>query len=186
MLTGIRSIDASVDQLATDVAVGDRTVVGAPRVHDVVDALEGALTRQVRDEPGGGPFDVGALFDGEGDLVGQLDRIALGDLQNRSEATHQVQAAHRHGHLARGAEVSREAATTEVAGRGRVEGRGLKRGLAVLLGEFVPGLNDVLAVAHCLTGTIQRGRAGVTQIEQAGARVLGFQPVAFSMDSGLQ
>ena len=64
----------------------------------------------------------------------------------------------------------REAATTEVAGRGRVEGRNLKRGLTVLLGELIPGLNDVLAVAHCLTGTIQRGRAGVTQVEQAGGR----------------
>ena len=64
--------------------------------------------------------------------------------------------------------MGREAAAAEVAGRGRVEGRGLQRGLAVLLGELIPGLDDVLAVAHGLAGAVQRGGAGVTQVEQAG------------------
>ena len=51
-----------------------------------------------------------------------------------------------------------------------MEGRGLKRGLAVLLGELRTRACDVLAVTHGLAGAVQRGRAGVTQVEQAGGR----------------
>ena len=78
--------------------------------------------------------------------------------------------------------MGREAAATEVAGRGRVEGRGLERGLAVLLGELIPGLDDVLAVAHSLAGTVQRGRAGVTQVEQTRGRAALGLPTGGPLD----
>ena len=63
-----------------------------------------------------------------------------------------------------------------------MEGRGLERGLAVLLGELIPGLDDILAVAHSLTGTVQRGRAGVTQVEQTRGRAALWLPTGGPLD----
>ena len=143
-------------------------VVGAPVGHPVVDGGEGALAGQARDEEGRRPGRVGAVDDLVAHVVGQLHGPALGDLEDRPLAGHEVQAGRGDGHAAGGGEVRGEAASGEVLAGGGVEGGGLQIRLDVRLGDLPPVLDDGVALGVLLlTGGVERGGPGVAQVDEA-------------------
>ena len=115
MDTGMRSMEARVIRSAPTWPYTVHAVVGAPVGHDGVHVLEGAFAGETGHEPGGGPGGVGALVQDVVYLIGQGGGAALGNLQNRTHAVHDVQpAAWSQGISAWRLEVAGEAAAAEV------------------------------------------------------------------------
>ena len=87
------------DKVGPHMAVDGHAVVCAPISHHPVNITERALSSQARGEPGGGPGPIGAHINGAVDVVRQVGSPALGDLQHRADAVHDVVAQHGDGHL---------------------------------------------------------------------------------------
>src|SRR5699024_5744534 len=144
---------------------------GAPVGHHAVHVLESSLAGDAGNEPGGGPGAVGAQVDGGVHVVGQVGGPALGQLQHRADALHDVHAQHGHGHLGRAAEVAGEAAAAEVLLVGTAPVGGLQAGVYVLVVHLPEGLHYMLAlVVGDGAGAVQRGGAGIDEVDEAVLR----------------
>jgi len=177
------------DKVSTDVAVGDGAVVGTPVVHDVVSGLEGGafLAVATGGEPGAGPGGVGAHEQGVGNVVGELDGPAFGDLEDRAETLDQVQTDHGSGHFGTGGEGGGEAAATEIAVVGCGPGGGLGHLLDILVGDFPPLSHDAVAVfVLAFAAGVKGGSAGVDKVDKAAVLFgLAFDLVAGGTLGGL-
>ena len=131
---------AERDELGTDVAIADGTVVGTPVIHHRIDILETALARQTRCKPRRRPRAVGTVVDHLKDVWIGIHSPALGNLQNGAYPLHEVQAAHRHRHLAAREEVRRVTTTAEVTTIGGEPRRSGQTLILLLLGDLPEGL----------------------------------------------
>ena len=114
-----------------------------------------------------GQVRVGAVDDLVAHVVGQLHGPALGDLEDRALAGHEVEAGRGHGHAASGGEVGGEPASGEVLAGGGVEGGGLQVRLDVRLGDLPPVLDDRVALGVLLlAGGVEGRRPGVAQVDE--------------------
>ena len=156
------------DEVGSDVSVGDGPVVGAPVVHHVVDALESSLARQPGCEIGRGPRGIGAFVDVLEDRPIDVHGPPFGDLQHRTLAFYQVQAAHRHRHVAAREELRRETAAAHVFAAGRVPGRRFEASFGLLFGDLPEGFHHgvALGVGHRARG-VQRAASRVDQVDDA-------------------
>src|SRR5208337_5128018 len=98
------------NQQVTDVAIADGAVVSAPVVHYRIDIVEGTFTRERRSKPSGGPSGIGPQVKDVVHVLRQLHRVALGNLEHRSQTLHQVEARHGHRQFALGRKRGRESA----------------------------------------------------------------------------
>src|SRR5690606_37300442 len=101
------------------------------------------------------------------DVVGQVDRAPFGDLEGGPEAVDEIQAAEGGGHAAPGPVAGGPAAAPEVFGDGRMPRRRLQAGGLFLLGDFPERLEHRAALAALAARAIERGGAGVAQVEKA-------------------
>ena len=74
------------DQISTDVAVVEGSVVGAPVGHDAVHVGESTLAGQIGNKPGGGPGGIGALVEHIVNFSRQLSGVTFSDLDHRTDS----------------------------------------------------------------------------------------------------
>ena len=144
-------------------------MVCTPVVHDIIGRLERAafLPVAARCKPGAGPGIVCPLPENIRYFLRQSNRPALGNLQHGPKPIHQIQADHRHRHLAVRHKTAGIAAAAEIAEVGIVPGGSCEHGLLVFLGDLVPRLHDAVAILiACLAAGIECGCAGIDQVQE--------------------
>ena len=149
-------------------AVNGHSMVGTPVCHNAVHIGERSLSGQVRAEPCGRPGRVGAFVDGVVNLVGQISRPTLGNLQDGSNALHNVEAQHRNRHLCLAAEVAGISTAAEVLIVRATPIGGVQAHLDVRIGHLPERLHHVVTLGiHTGTGTIQSRCAGIDEVNKA-------------------
>ena len=159
-------------------AVNGHAMVGAPVCHNAVHIGERPLPSQARAEPRSRPSRVGALVDGVVDLIGQISRPTLGNLQDGANALHNVEAQHRDRHLCLAAEVAGISAAKIFIVRTAPIG-GVQACLDVRIRHLTERLHHVVAFGiHAGTGAIQSRCAGIDEVNKAvgGNAVRAFGP----------
>ncbi|MPN30587.1 hypothetical protein SDC9_178058 [bioreactor metagenome] len=161
--------------------VAERAVVRTPVGHDAVDVRKRALAGQRRCKPGGRPGLVCALVERFVHVRLQFAGISLRELQHGTNALDDVQPRHGHRHATSRAmdKVRRISAPTEVKLIRRAPVGCVQTGLCVRVRHLIKRLDRrrTGGVAH-RAGTVQRGRAGIDQVNDA---VLG---VTFQLLAG--
>lgn len=127
--------------------------------------MNAPLSGQARAEPCGRPGRVGAFVDGVVNLVGQISRPALGNLQDGSNALHNVEAQHRNRHLCLAAEVAGISTAAEVLIVRATPIGGVQARLDVRIGHLPERFHHMIALGiYAGTGTIQGRCAGIDEV----------------------
>ena len=149
-------------------AVNGHAVVGTPVCHNAVRIGERPLSGQARAEPRSRSGRVGALVDGVVNLIGQISRPSLGNLQDGANPLHNVEAQHRDRHLCLATEVAGISATAEVLIVRTAPIGGVQARLDVRIGHLPERLHHVVTLdIHAGTGTIQSRCAGIDEVNKA-------------------
>ena len=166
-------------------------MVRAPVVHDRIGVGERAASGQARDKPRGRPRRVRALLEQLVGLRRKLDRLAFGDLQGRAETVHEVEPEHGGGHAATGDVARAPTAAGEVFGNRGMPCRGGEARLDLGVRDLPERLHRRLSVDALLAASIERGGAGVDEVQktlggQAGRRLAGDAADGFRAPVGAQ
>src|SRR5581483_3052295 len=125
---------------------------------------------EIRGKPGRGPGWIGALIKTVVNLAGQIHSVAFGNLKRWAETLDEIQPAHGHGHASAREVAGAPAAAGEILGNAGMPRGGGETFRGFLPGDLPEGLHSGLAVESLLSGAVERGGAGIDEMENAVCR----------------
>ena len=169
---------AHCDQVSTDVAIGDCTVVSTPVHHYLISCLECGTFFAIaaRSEPCTRPCRVCTLHEFIGNFLRKIYCPTFSDLENRADTLNEVKTDHSSRHLALCCKVAGESAATEVIEASLAPYSSVCHLLDIFVSYFPPFLHNVVAVFICANaGSVETCSTGVEKVD----KTVGLSSFAF-------